>query len=213
MKITTYIWFIILLASHPSLTVSQQIENFVSNMLYDVFWCLPTSPSRNMTHCLNSPGFVEPVISFGFHLSNAVFGLSNMRLYALKYRVRHHKSLILHFRKFFWKGEILQQVSGSVWKFVHSWEPNYCFKSIPISMLKKYMFQEYRRRNAMWNVRLTTFSVIIHCLSNISEYVNTRPLARGDLILPVDQWISNLLARIGDLILVAKFHHLKILRN
>ena len=43
----------------------------------------------------------------------------------------------------------------------------------------------------------------------VSEYVNTRPLTRGDLILPMDQWILNLLARIGDLILVAKFHHLK----
>ena len=46
-----------------------------------------------------------------------------------------------------------------------------------------------------------------------SEYVNTRLLARGDLILPADQWISNLLTWIGNLILVAKFRHLKILRN
>ena len=46
-----------------------------------------------------------------------------------------------------------------------------------------------------------------------SEYVNTRPLARGDLILPADQWISNLLTWISDLILAAKFCHLKILRN
>ena len=43
--------------------------------------------------------------------------------------------------------------------------------------------------------------------------VNTLTLARGDLILPADQWILNLLARIGDLILAAKFRHLKILRN
>ena len=42
-----------------------------------------------------------------------------------------------------------------------------------------------------------------------SEYVNTRPLARGDLILPADQWILNLLTRIGNLILVAKFCPLK----
>ena len=42
-----------------------------------------------------------------------------------------------------------------------------------------------------------------------SEYVNTHPLACGDLILPADQWILNLLARIGDLILAAKFRHLK----
>ena len=32
-----------------------------------------------------------------------------------------------------------------------------------------------------------------------SVYVNTRPLARGDMILPVDQSISNLLTQIGDL--------------
>ena len=38
----------------------------------------------------------------------------------------------------------------------------------------------------------------------VSVYVNTRPLARGDLILPVDQLISDLLARIGNLILAAK---------
>ena len=49
--------------------------------------------------------------------------------------------------------------------------------------------------------------------SQPSEYVNTRPLARGDLILPADQWISNLLTGIGDLILAAKFRHLQNLRN
>ena len=37
-----------------------------------------------------------------------------------------------------------------------------------------------------------------------SVYVNTRPLTRGDLILLADKLISNLLAWIGDLILVAK---------
>ena len=41
----------------------------------------------------------------------------------------------------------------------------------------------------------------IHC----SVYVNTRPLACGDLILLADQLISNLLTWIGDLILAAKF--------
>ena len=46
-------------------------------------------------------------------------------------------------------------------------------------------------------------------MSLFSEYVNTRPLTRGDLILLADQWILNLLAQIGDLILVAKFCHLK----
>ena len=47
----------------------------------------------------------------------------------------------------------------------------------------------------------------------LSEYVNTSPLAHGDLILLADQRISNLLTWIGDLILAAKFCHLKILRN
>ena len=37
-----------------------------------------------------------------------------------------------------------------------------------------------------------------------SVYVNIRQLTRGDLILPADQLISNLLAQIGDLILVTK---------
>ena len=46
-----------------------------------------------------------------------------------------------------------------------------------------------------------------------SVHVNTRPLAHGDLILPADQWILNLLTRVGDLILAAKFCHLKILKN
>ena len=32
-----------------------------------------------------------------------------------------------------------------------------------------------------------------------SEYVNTRPLARGDLTLPADQLISKSLAQFGDL--------------
>ena len=45
----------------------------------------------------------------------------------------------------------------------------------------------------------------MHCPVH-SVYVNTRPLARGDLILPVDQLISNLLAWIGDLILAAVCH-------
>ena len=36
-----------------------------------------------------------------------------------------------------------------------------------------------------------------------SVYINTRPLACGDLILPADQLISNLLTQIGDLILAA----------
>ena len=48
---------------------------------------------------------------------------------------------------------------------------------------------------------------------DFSEYINTHPLARGDLILMADQWISNLVTQIGDLILVAKFCHLKTLRN
>ena len=36
------------------------------------------------------------------------------------------------------------------------------------------------------------------------------PLDRGDLILPVDQLISNVLNQIGDLILVAKFEQLSL---
>ena len=42
-----------------------------------------------------------------------------------------------------------------------------------------------------------------------SEYINTHPLVHGDVILQADQWISNLLAWIGNLILAAKFCHLK----
>ena len=44
-----------------------------------------------------------------------------------------------------------------------------------------------------------------------SEYVNTHPIAHGDLILPADQWILNLLTWIGNLILVVP--SLKILKN
>ena len=42
-------------------------------------------------------------------------------------------------------------------------------------------------------------------VANVSVYVNTRPLARGDLILLADQLISNLLPWIGDLILAVRF--------
>ena len=48
-------------------------------------------------------------------------------------------------------------------------------------------------------------------LTSCSVYVNTCPLARGDRILLADQLISNLLAQIGDLILVAKSITLKLI--
>ena len=41
-----------------------------------------------------------------------------------------------------------------------------------------------------------------------SVHINTRPLTHGNPILPADQLISNLLARIGNLILAANSHHL-----
>ena len=43
------------------------------------------------------------------------------------------------------------------------------------------------------------FVAVMHCLTDSSVYVNTRRLARDDLILPADQLISNLLAQIGEL--------------
>ena len=56
---------------------------------------------------------------------------------------------------------------------------------------------------------LMTTATLLHTCQLISVYVNTRLLACGDLIVAVDQLISNLLSWIGNLILVAKSITLK----
>ena len=62
------------------------------------------------------------------------------------------------------------------------------------------------RRSKNWNLKkkegpfVSTVLPRPHC----SVYVTTHPLARGNLILPANQLISNLLIRISNKILLAK---------